>query len=219
MVFIYIPTTKSPSNLTITPPNNLTEISTTTELPSTTPLATLATAAPLKSTTPKPILMTGKFIPEFLTQDFCGYLEDDLYKEVDEFANSGNFSLAYKITSQYIGMPMTQLVVGATGYCKIPPLSQTPNGTGIVPEPSWDDFANETDKPCTALQVIQLYSVNSISKSKRDKGNIIWDISDFWAHLYRLQLPVDERPHYSDFGRTLFYRPLVHPLILGTCSI
>lgn len=156
MVFIYIPTTKSPSNLTIIPPNNLTETSTTTELPSTTTLATLATAAPLKSTTPKPILMTGKFMPEFLTQEFCDYLEDDLYKEVDEFADSGNFSIVYKITSQYIGIPLTQLVVGATGYCNVPPLSQTPNGTGIVPEPSWDDLANEIDKPCTALQVIQL---------------------------------------------------------------
>ena len=156
MVFIYIPTTKTPLNLTTTPPNNLTEMSTTTELPSTTTLATLVEASPLKSTTPKPILMAGKFTPEFLTQEFCGYLADDLYKEADEFADSGNFSIAYKITSQYIGIPLTQLVVGATSYCKVPPLPQTPNGTGIEPEPSWDDFANEIDKPCTALQVIQL---------------------------------------------------------------
>ena len=155
MVFIYIPP-KASSNLTTTPPNNLTEISTTTEPLPEAILATLATASPLKSTSPEPTIMPEKFTPEFLTQEFCDYLEDDLYKEVDEFADSGNFSIVYKITSQYIGIPLTQLVVGATGYCNIPPLSQTPNGTGIVPEPSWDDFANEIDKPCTALQVIQL---------------------------------------------------------------
>ena len=70
MVFIYIPP-KASSNLTTTPPNNLTEISTTTEPLPEAILATLATASPLKSTSPEPTIMPEKFTPEFLTQEFA----------------------------------------------------------------------------------------------------------------------------------------------------
>ena len=151
MVFIYIPP-KASSNLTTTPPNNLTEISTTTEPLPEAILATLATASPLKSTSPEPTIMPEKFTPEFLTQEFCDYLANDLYKAAEEYADSSGFSLVYKIPSRYIGIPVTQLVARATSFCKIPPLPQIPNGTNIEPELGFDD---EVGKPCTALQVIK----------------------------------------------------------------
>ena len=168
MVFTWIPPPKVPSNLTTTPPNNLTEMLSTTEsLPETT-LATLATASPLKSTSPESTTMPGKFIPEFLTPEFCNYLANDLHKTTDDFANSGGFSIIYKITSQYIGIPVTQLIVRATNFCQIPPYSQIPNGTNTEPELILDGFENEVDKPCTALQVILLVLSSLISK--RYKG-------------------------------------------------
>ena len=167
MVFIYIPPPKT-SNLTTTPPNNLTEMLITSgTLPETT-IPTLATASPLKSTSTESITMPGKFVPDFLTPEFCNFLNDDLYKVTDEFYDSGDFSIVYKITSQYIGIPLTQLVAKATNFCEIPPFNLTTNGTDIVPELGLDDFENQVDKPCTALQVTSRLLSNLLNKSKKE---------------------------------------------------
>ena len=164
MVFTWIPPPQSPSNLTTTPPNNLTEVLNATEsLPETT-LATLATASPLKSTSPETTTMPEKFIPKFLTREFCDYLANDLHRVTEEFAESGGFSLVYKITNQYIGIPITQLVVKATNFCQIPLVPQTPNGTNIEPELDLNDTEIEVAKPCTALQVTLLLFNNLSSK-------------------------------------------------------